>query len=142
MSSVEFFFEDITTIEINRQLISSEIEYLISNENKRTGDLSLIFCSDEYLLDINKQYLKHDYYTDIVTFNYVSGDLISGDLFISIDRVSKNATKFKVNFTEELYRVIFHGVLHLVGYNDISNSEKKVMRNKENEYLERIVFGN
>jgi rRNA maturation RNase YbeY len=137
---IEFFFEDIATFEINHEFASQQIEQLIKEENKEAGDISVIFCSDEYLLEMNKTHLNHDYYTDIITFNYVDGKLISGDLFISVDRVKENAVKFEVSFNEELYRVILHGVLHLVGYNDKTGEEKKVMREKENYYLKKIDF--
>lgn len=141
MSSVEFFFENIAAFEIKKDFISSEIDKLIVNEKMQAGDLSVIFCSDKYLLEMNKKHLEHDYYTDIITFNYVSGNLISGDLFISIDRVRENAIKFNTDFCQELYRVIFHGVLHLIGYNDTTSSDKQLMRLKENEYLEKIDLG-
>lgn len=140
MIEIEFFFEDIPTFEINHEFASQQIEQLIKEENKEAGDISVIFCSDEYLLEMNKTHLNHDYYTDIITFNYVDGKLISGDLFISVDRVKENAVKFEVSFYEELYRVILHGVLHLVGYNDKTGEEKKVMREKENYYLKKIDF--
>lgn len=140
MIEIEFFFEDIPTFEINHEFASQQIEQLIKEENKEAGDISVIFCSDEYLLEMNKTHLNHDYYTDIITFNYVDGKLISGDLFISVDRVKENAVKFEVSFYEELYRVILHGVLHLVGYNDKTDEEKKVMREKENYYLKKIDF--
>jgi rRNA maturation RNase YbeY len=137
---IEFFFEDIPTFEINSEFASQQIKQLIEEEKKETGDISVIFCSDEYLLEMNKTHLNHDYYTDIITFNYVDDNLISGDLFISVDRVKENAVKFDVSFNEELYRVILHGVLHLVGYNDKTDEEKKVMREKENYYLNNIDF--
>lgn len=140
MIEIEFFFEDITAFEIENEFASKQIKQLIEAENKETGDISVIFCSDEYLLKMNKTHLNHDYYTDIITFNYVDENLISGDLFISIDRVKENAVKFEVSFYEELYRVILHGILHLVGYNDKTDDEKKVMREKENYYLSKIDF--
>ena len=108
---------------------------LIQNEGKTFGDISVIFCSDEYLLKINEQYLDHNYYTDIVTFDYVENAVISGDLFISVDRVAENAEKYGNPFIEELHRVIIHGVLHLVGYNDKTVKEQSLMREKEDFYL-------
>ena len=140
MSNIEFFFEDISTFEIDQQFAVQQIIQLINEENKATGEISVIFCSDEYLLEMNKTHLNHDYYTDIITFNYVDNDLISGDLFISVDRVKENAGKYDVHFFKELYRVILHGVLHLVGYNDKTDDEKKLMREKENFYLRNIEF--
>ena len=113
---------------------------MIKNELKKTGDISVIFCSDEYLLQLNKEYLNHDYYTDIITFDYVEDDLISGDLFISLDRVKENARQFETPVLNELYRVVFHGTLHLTGYEDKTDSEQKLMREKENYYLSKVDF--
>ena len=142
MSDIELFFEDISSFDINQEYTSQQIIQLIREESKESGDISVIFCSDEYLLEMNKKHLNHDYYTDIITFNYVEGKLISGDLFISTDRIKENANKFRVSFHEELYRVILHGVLHLIGYNDKTEEQKKVMREKENYYLQKIKFSN
>ena len=135
MNNIEFFFEDIQTFELDQDFAGRQINQLINGETKEAGDISVIFCSDEYLLEMNKEHLNHNYYTDIITFNYVEKKVISGDLFISADRVRENANKFNVTFHQELYRVILHGVLHLVGYNDKTDDEKKVMREKENYYL-------
>ena len=140
MSRIEIFFEDIQPIKIQRKSISNYIKYLINNELKKTGEISIILCSDKYLLDINVNYLKHNYYTDIITFNYVEEDTISGDLFISVDRVIDNSKKFNTIWIKELYRVIFHGLLHLIGYNDKTEEEKKLMREKENFYLSEVDF--
>lgn len=141
MSSTTFFFEDISTFELDQDFAGRQIKQLINEEKKETGDISVIFCSDRYLLEMNKKHLNHDYFTDIITFNYVEDDVISGDLFISADRIRENAGKFNVTFLEELYRVILHGILHLVGYNDKTSEEKKVMKDKENYYLGKIEFG-
>ena len=97
--------------------------------------LHIIFCSDDYLLDINKKYLNHDYFTDIITFNYNENNTIIGDLFISVDRVKENAKELKVDFNNELFRVIIHGVLHLCGYNDKTQDQLKEIRTKEDEFL-------
>jgi len=140
VSDIAFFFEDITSFETNQDFIKNQLQQLIIEEGKEPGDISVIFCSDEYLLEMNKKHLQHDYYTDIITFNYVDDLLISGDLFISADRIKDNAVKFGVAFLEELYRVIFHGVLHLIGYNDKTEAEQKVMRQKENYYLAKVDF--
>ena len=102
------------------------------------GELSIIFCNDEYLLEINKKHLNHDYYTDIITFNYNVGKKLNGDLFISVDRIKENANSFNENFSVELFRVIIHGVLHLCGFNDKTKDEQKEMRSKENHYLSLI----
>jgi len=106
--------------------------------NKNVDEIAYIFCSDEKILEINNQYLQHDYYTDIITFDYSEGDSISGDLFISLDTVKSNSEKFDTPYNEELYRVIIHGILHLCGYNDKTPEEEKHMREKENEALELI----
>ena len=140
MSNIQFFFEDIKPVTFNKNLLNQQIKYLIRTENYKTGDISIIFCSDEYLLQMNEQYLKHDYYTDIITFDYVGESVISGDLFISIDRVRENADKFNAKFKVELYRVVFHGVLHLAGYKDKSEEDKKLMRSMEDFYLHAVDF--
>ena len=140
MNSIEFFFEDIISIPIHEKILLLHLNSLIKNELRKTGDISVVFCSDEYLLEMNKEYLNHDYYTDIITFDYVEGETISGDLFISLDRVRENAKKFEISFLRELYRVVFHGTLHLVGYNDKSEEEQRIMRQKENYYLSEVDF--
>ena len=99
------------------------------------GDISIIFCSDNYILDINRKYLQHDYFTDIITFDYTEGNRISGDLFISIDSVRENSIEYGTGFIDELHRVIVHGVLHLIGYDDHTEEEIEMMRKKENYYL-------
>ncbi len=114
------------------------ISTLIEDEKKNEGELNLVFCSDDYLLEINKKHLNHDYYTDIITFDYSIGNKISGDLLISVDRVKENAKNFSVSFSQELNRVVIHGVLHLCGYKDKTEDEKKQMRNLENKYLKSI----
>jgi rRNA maturation RNase YbeY len=106
---------------------------IIQSENKSEGELNYIFCDDEYLLQINQQYLDHDFYTDIISFDYTMGNEIAGDIFISIERVKENATEFKTTFPNELLRVMAHGILHLCGYKDKSESEEKLMRQKEDE---------
>lgn len=112
---------------------------VILEERHACGEINLIFCSDEHLLKVNKTYLNHDYYTDIVTFDYCEDDLINGDLFISIDRVQENAPKFNASFLSELRRVCVHGVLHLCGYGDKSPEEESMMRTKEQFYLNKYV---
>lgn len=140
MSSIDFFFEDIQTFSIQSNHIHKCINSLIFNELKELGDISVIFCSDEYLLKINKQYLSHDYYTDIITFDYVDENIISGDLFISFHRIKENAKQFNIELIREIYRVVFHGILHLVGYNDKTDDEQKLMTEKENFYLNEVNF--
>lgn len=140
MSSIEFFFEDIDPIHIHKKILNSHLNLLIKNELKVPGDISVIFCSDAFLLEMNKQYLEHDYFTDIITFDYVEGELISGDLFISVDRIKDNSKVFDTEYVRELFRVVFHGVLHLVGYKDKTDEEQKLMREKENYYLKDVDF--
>ena len=106
-----------------------------STENKQIKSLDYIFCNDEYLLNINIKFLSHDYYTDIITFPYNEDDLLKGDMFISLDRVRDNATQHNISYEEELRRVMVHGLLHLIGYTDGSEAEKKEMTAKENYYL-------
>ncbi len=140
MSKIEILFEDIKPLKVNKLLLKKYIKLLINKEMKIPGDLTVVFCSDTFLLNINIKYLNHNYYTDIVTFNYVEGHRISGDLFISVDRVKENAVAFNTTMNTELYRVIFHGVLHLIGYNDKTTEEKKVMRKMEDLYLSEVDF--
>jgi rRNA maturation RNase YbeY len=111
------------------------ISTIIEKSGKKTGDISFIFCKDEYLLEINQKYLKHNTLTDIITFDYSKGNVISGDIFISIDRVKENATKYATLFRVELGRVMVHGVLHLLGITDKSIVEKEKMRKLEDRYL-------
>lgn len=140
MSSLDFFFEDIQPLKLKKPIIKDHINNLVKSELRILGELSIVFCSDEYLLKMNKQYLNHDYYTDIITFNYVKNKTISGDLFISVERIKENAIQFNTDQKTELVRVIFHGVLHLVGYNDKTEEEKKLMREKEEFYLNKVNF--
>ncbi|WP_321286616.1 rRNA maturation RNase YbeY [uncultured Sunxiuqinia sp.] len=136
--SINFYFEDVEEFQLNLPKSEDWIRNTILNEGKQSGEISFIFCSDDYLLDINRQYLDHDYYTDIITFDYVEGNLISGDIFISIDRVKENADVFKVSFENELNRIIIHGVLHLLGYKDKDSTQKEVMTGKEDYYLQKF----
>ena len=107
----------------------------IINESKRLGELNFIFCTDNYLLEKNIQFLDHSTYTDIITFDYCEGDFISGDIFVSVERVTENANTFEVDFEDELDRVLIHGVLHLAGYQDKRKEEVNTMREKEDFYL-------
>ena len=119
----------------NEEHFSKWISEVILSENKKEGDINYIFCDDEYILEINKQYLQHDYYTDIISFDYSVGNELHGDIFISVDRVRDNAIDFNVSFDEELKRVIIHGVLHYCGYKDKSEDDEQVMRQKEDEKI-------
>ncbi len=135
LSLVSFFSEDIE-FELSKEEVAVRwVQNTIENEGKKTGEINYIFCSDEYLHKINLEHLQHDTYTDIITFNYCEEKLVSADIFISIDRVKENAKTFQTSFQNELNRVIIHGVLHLVGYDDKSTSDKELMRTKEDFYL-------
>jgi probable rRNA maturation factor len=116
-------------------LFSEWITKIILSENKTLGDINYIFCDDEYLYNINLEHLQHDTYTDVITFDYCLGNEISGDLFISTERVLDNAKDFKVDFNNELLRVMSHGVLHLCGYKDKSTEDEILMRQKEEEKI-------
>lgn len=121
--------------------LSSERAYqawigrVILSEQKQEGEINFVFCDDEYLLEINQQYLKHDTYTDIISFDYSMGDELSGDVFISVDRVRENAVDFGVSFEAELLRVMAHGILHYAGYKDKTDADEVVMREKEEEKI-------
>ncbi len=138
---ISYFSEETTFVLKEKAHVREWIKNTISNEGFRCGALNFIFCTDEYLLTINKQYLDHDTYTDIVTFDSSEvEDLIEGDIFISIDRVRENALKYSKTERDELHRVIIHGVLHLLGYKDKSDEDEKKMRSKEDEYLSKRKF--
>jgi len=138
---VNFFEEGITFSLSDEQRIRDWIDNIVDHETTfqqiefSLGDISIVFCSDGYLLEINKTYLKHNWFTDIITFDYTIDRIISGDLLISIDTVKDNANQFNVSFENELHRVIAHGVLHLLGYNDKTDEEKQMMREKEDNHL-------
>jgi probable rRNA maturation factor len=119
----------------NEDVYSDWIEKVIVSERKSLGELSYIFCDDDYLLEINQQYLDHDTLTDIISFDYTEGDVISGDIFISVERVQDNANDLNIPFEEELKRVLIHGVLHYCGYKDKSESDEVLMRSKEDEKI-------
>jgi len=133
-----------TTFEIKSKRVLSrwigDVVTAETNGEKRVGDISVILCSDEYLLSVNRQFLNHDYYTDIITFDYCEGSKISGDLFISIDTVKENAKTYDAGFPQELHRVMIHGVLHLIGYNDHSDEEKREMKEREDLSLLRLTI--
>jgi rRNA maturation RNase YbeY len=122
----------------NKRFIKSWIKDIIQQNKKELGDINYIFCSDEKILEINKEFLKHDYYTDIISFDYCQNNMISGDIFISIDTVKSNSIKYKTEFTEELHRVIIHGVLHFLGFKDKTKADAEKMREAENKALIRL----
>lgn len=134
--AIFFFSEKIRFKLSSERKTSNWIKSVIKKEDAKLISLNYIFCSDEYLKDINVQYLSHNTYTDIITFNYnPSESEIEGEIYISIDRVRENANSFQSDFQTELHRVIIHGVLHLIGFNDKSKREKALMREKEDTYL-------
>ena len=122
----------------NRMLLKRWVKAVLENKGKKLGNLYFILCDDDFLLKINRQFLKHDYYTDIITFDYTEDGIIAGDLFISIDRVRDNATALQVSEHEELMRVMIQGVLHLLGLKDKSDEDAKQMRKAEEECLELL----
>ena len=130
-----YYYEDVDFVFKNKTLNNRWLRLVAESEIKRIGDISIIFCSDNYILDINQRYLQHDYFTDIITFDYCEGDKLSGDLFISIDSVKENAMEYGSEFSDELNRVIVHGILHLIGYYDHTEEDIAMMRKKENYYL-------
>lgn len=140
MKKIEVFYEEVSNVALDQEKLEKHVEFLVNNEKKELGDVSIIFCSDEYLLRINEEYLNHNYYTDIITFDYCENTVISGDLFISLERITENAGKFRTTFNKELYRVIFHGLLHLVGFKDKTDAEQEKMREKEEFYLKGTDF--
>lgn len=132
---VSYYTEDISFQFKEKRLTSRWLKFVAESETKRLGDIAVIFCSDHYILDVNMKYLQHDYFTDIITFDYCEGNVLSGDLFISIDSVRENAAFYGSKFADELNRVIVHGLLHLIGYDDHTEEDIAQMRAKENYYL-------
>jgi probable rRNA maturation factor len=133
---VRFHNEDVKLFINNKRILKQWIESVIVNYGYKLSELNVVFCSDEYLREMNKSYLNHDFYTDIITFdNSDTPNIVMGDLFISIDRVKDNATQLAVPFLSECYRVVIHGVLHLLGHKDKSRQDGIVMRKAENEAL-------
>ncbi|MGB5498624.1 MAG: rRNA maturation RNase YbeY [Maribacter sp.] len=131
---IEFFHEGDFRLSLSDNY-SHWITRVIESEKAIPGNISYIFCEDEYLLKINQKHLKHNSFTDIITFDYSDGQVISGDVFISTERVKENAGIFNRTFQEELLRVMVHGILHLLGYNDKTNEEAMIMRSKEDEKI-------
>lgn len=131
---IEFHFESDFRI-ANPAAYSSWVASIIASEHFQAGEINYIFCSDMYLLDLNQRYLNHDTFTDIITFDYSEGKTLLGDLFISTERVAENAQTYEVAFQHELLRVMSHGLLHLMGYNDKSEEQRREMRQKEDEKI-------
>ncbi|SDB86799.1 rRNA maturation RNase YbeY [Williamwhitmania taraxaci] len=133
--AISFYSEDTNYCLKNRRLLANWVKSCIANEGKKCGDISFIFCSDDHLLSINRQYLQHDYYTDVITFDYCTGDIVSGDIFVSVDTVRENSALFNKAFLDELHRVIIHGILHLCGHGDKSDQDASKMRLLEDNSL-------
>ena len=134
-----FNYETDFTID-NEDILSNWIHNCILSEGFEVGEINYIFCDDAYLLKLNIEFLQHDTLTDIISFDNTMGKLISGDIFISVERVAENAKIFDVSFDDELHRVMIHGVLHYLGYKDKTDNEKKAMRNKENQSLLNLIY--
>ena len=132
---ISYFSEDTDFILKGKTFNNNWLRLVIESEIRRAGNISIIFCSDNYILDVNLKYLQHDYFTDIITFDYCEGDKISGDLFISVDSVRGNSAFYGTDFNDELNRVMVHGILHLIGYDDHTKKDQKLMRAKEDYYL-------
>lgn len=132
---IAYYTQDTDFVFKGKQFNNKWLRMVAESEIKRIGDISIIFCSDNYILDINMKYLQHDYFTDVITFDYCEGDKLSGDLFISVDTVRENAKLYNTDFNDELNRVMVHGILHLIGYDDHSQKDKQLIRKKEDYYL-------
>lgn len=131
---IQFFFENIDKIDIDAD-VTKWLQKIIVSEEKKVGEITYVFCDDNYLLKINQDYLKHDYYTDIITFDYVKGKTISADIFVSLPRILENTQLHSKDFKNEFHRVLAHGILHLCGYKDKTSEEISLMREKEDFYL-------
>lgn len=135
MSTINFTVKKIAMPEFDQERAKDWIIEVASRHEKKVGDLTYVFCDDEKILEVNRQFLQHDYYTDIITFDYSNKRRISGDMFISLDTVKSNAELFGRAYGEEFMRVIIHGVLHLCGINDKGEGEREIMERHENEAL-------
>ena len=123
----------------NRDKISLWLDSVVEEEGRQIGELVYVFCKDNYLLEKNIQFLNHNTLTDVITFDYCEGQIINGDILISTERVNENSNIYKVNYLTELHRVMLHGLLHLLGYNDKNEKDTKTMREKENYYLNKFI---
>ena len=131
MNSISFHNEGVTVKTPSKRVLKAWIKEFVSNHGKKVGELAFVFCSDEKILEVNQNFLQHNYYTDIITFDYCEGDVVSGDIFISVERVKENAIHHEVEYNEELLRVLAHGILHLIGFQDKSPKKKKEMTQNE-----------
>jgi len=135
---IQYIAEDVKLPALQKQKINRWIKETAAGYDKKIGEIAYIFCSDKKILEVNNQYLKHDYYTDIITFDYSEGSVISGDIFISLDTVKSNAQDFGVDFEHEILRILIHGILHLCGQEDKTNEQRNEMTGKENLALEKF----
>ena len=135
---IRFFNKDIKFTLTDKLLLKKWIKEVVSSYGNRVGDINIILCDDPSILEINNQFLGHDYYTDIITFDYTEGDTINGELYISIDTVRANAEEYNQDFPDELHRVIIHGILHLCGLDDHCDEDIKEMRDAENLSLQKL----
>ena len=140
MKGSNISFYSVSTFSLKTEAaIAACIKAITAEESREVGDIAFVFCDDNYLLKINKEFLDHDTYTDIITFDYSSGNEIISEIYVSTDRVEENAKKYKQTFENEIHRVMIHGVLHLCGYNDKLAEERQIMRDKENHYLSLLA---
>lgn len=137
-NNIQFISQDVAFQLKQKRKIKKWLTDLINSHHKRVGEISIVFSNNDYVLEVNKQFLSHDFYTDIITFNYNEDDFISGDLIISIDMVRENAEKYEETFEQELHRVVVHGILHLLGLNDETKKEEAAMRIAENDALKML----
>ena len=135
---ITFQSEGVEHPPIDENSLSQWIETVAKKHDRETGEISYLFCDDEKILEVNQQYLNHDFYTDIITFDYSEGNVISGDIIISLQTVESNSQMYKTDFKEELHRVIIHGILHLCGQGDLTDEEESAMRDAENSALEML----
>lgn len=140
MKNITFNFEDVSPFLKNRGNLRFWLNTIAKKERNKIAAVNYIFCSDKHLLSINKQYLDHDYFTDVITFQYDTEDGVAGDIFISYDRIKDNAKEFKQSVSNELHRVMAHGLLHLLGYKDKNAEQQKVMKSKEDFCLSLRAF--
>lgn len=136
---VSFFYETEFSLPTQEEIFSNWVEKIAQSEAKELGEISYIFCDDDYLYNVNVEYLNHDTLTDIITFDYTEQNIISGDIFISVERVKDNANDFQVDFKTELLRVMAHGILHLCGYKDKTDADSQKMRSKEDEKIKMFL---
>ena len=135
---IGFYFQTKFTLK-SRKKIKNWLYHISTSENFKIGKLTYVFCDNDFLLQINQKYLKHDYYTDVITFDYSNQKEINGDILISVEQVTLNSKKYNESKLDELYRVMAHGLLHLIGYNDKNKKDKKIMNEKESFYLKMII---